>query len=81
MRDRRVRVRVVRGGSDPPNSPAWRPFVNRAELKPGTVVCGPVFPEPVEILVVQPLGSNIKSTGAGKSSGQARRVRKPSSPT
>jgi hypothetical protein len=44
--------------------------VNRAELKPGTVVRGPVFPEPVEILVVQPLGSDIKITGAGKSSGQ-----------
>jgi superfamily II DNA or RNA helicase len=44
--------------------------VNRAELKPGAVVRGPVFPEPVEILVVQPLGSDVKITGAGKSSGQ-----------
>jgi len=44
--------------------------LNRAELKPGAVVRGPVFPEPVEILVVQPLGSDIKITGAGKSSGQ-----------
>ncbi len=44
--------------------------MNRAELKPGAVVRGPVFPEPVEILVVQPLGSDIKITGAGKSSGQ-----------
>lgn len=44
--------------------------MNRAELKPGAVVRGPVFPEPVEILVVQPLGSDIKITGAGKSTGQ-----------
>ncbi len=44
--------------------------MNRAELKPGAVVRGPVFPEPVEILVVQPLGSDIKVTGAGKTSGQ-----------
>jgi superfamily II DNA or RNA helicase len=44
--------------------------VNRAELKPGAVVRGPVFPEPVEILVVQALGSDIKITGAGKTSGQ-----------
>ncbi len=44
--------------------------MNRAELKPGAVVRGPVFPEPVEILVVQPLGSDIKVTGAGRTSGQ-----------
>jgi superfamily II DNA or RNA helicase len=41
-----------------------------SELKPGVVVRGPVFPEPVEILVVQPMGSDVKITGAGKNSGQ-----------
>jgi len=48
----------------------WRLGLNRAELKPGAVVRGPVFPEPVEILVVQPLGPDVKVTGAGKTSGQ-----------
>lgn len=41
-----------------------------AELKPGVVVRGPIFPEPVEILVVQALGGDIKITAAGKTSGQ-----------
>lgn len=48
----------------------WGPGLNRGQLKPGAVVRGPVFPEPVEILVVQLLGSDIKVTGAGKTSGQ-----------
>ena len=40
------------------------------ELKPGMVIQGPVLPEPIEVLVVTPLGEMIKITGAGKRTGQ-----------
>jgi superfamily II DNA or RNA helicase len=39
-------------------------------LKPGTIVRGPMLPEPVEVLVVTPLGDVVKLTGAGQKSGQ-----------
>ncbi|HLA78051.1 MAG TPA: SNF2-related protein, partial [Vicinamibacteria bacterium] len=41
-----------------------------ADLRPGVIVRGPVFPEPVEILVVQPMGADVRLTGAGKSTGR-----------
>src|SRR5687767_7857658 len=44
--------------------------VTVAELRPGIIVRGPVFPEPVEILVVQPMGADVRLTGAGKSTGR-----------
>jgi superfamily II DNA or RNA helicase len=44
--------------------------MNTSELRPGIIVNGPVLPEPVEILVVTPLGDAIKIIGAGKNSGQ-----------
>ena len=34
--------------------------MNAAELKPGIIVRGPVLPEPIEVLVVTPLGDVIK---------------------
>jgi superfamily II DNA or RNA helicase len=40
------------------------------DLKPGVVVRGPMLPEPVEVLVVTPLGDAVKLTGAGQKSGQ-----------
>jgi len=40
------------------------------DLKPGLVIQGPVLPEPIEVLVVAPLGEMIKVTGAGKRTGQ-----------
>jgi hypothetical protein len=30
--------------------------MNASELKPGIIVRGPVLPEPIEVLVVTPLG-------------------------
>jgi hypothetical protein len=30
--------------------------MNASELKPGIIVHGPVLPEPIEVLVVTPLG-------------------------
>src|SRR6266851_1431403 len=40
------------------------------ELKPGIIVHGPVLPEPIEVLVVTPLGDAIKIVGAGQKTGQ-----------
>jgi hypothetical protein len=44
--------------------------VNGADLKPGVIVRGPMLPEPVEVLVVAPLGDVVKLTGAGQRTGQ-----------
>jgi superfamily II DNA or RNA helicase len=44
--------------------------VNAADLKPGIIVRGPMLPEPVEVLVVAPLGDVVKLTGAGQKTGQ-----------
>src|SRR5438093_2460288 len=40
------------------------------DLKPGIIVRGPVLPEPIEVLVVTPLGHMIKIVGAGQKTGQ-----------
>jgi SNF2 family DNA or RNA helicase len=44
--------------------------MNASELKPGIIVRGSVLPEPVEVLVVTPLGDAIKIVGAGQKTGQ-----------
>ena len=44
--------------------------MNASDLKPGIIVRGPVLPEPIEVLVVTPLGDAIKIVGAGQKSGQ-----------
>ena len=55
---------------------AWWGEMNAIELKPGIIVRGPVLPEPVEVLVVTPLGDAIKIAGAGQKTGQVhQRVR------
>jgi hypothetical protein len=41
-----------------------------SELKPGIIVRGLVLPEPIEVLVVTPLGDVIKIVGAGQKTGQ-----------
>src|SRR3954469_1698543 len=41
-----------------------------SKLKPGIIVRGLVLPEPVEVLVVTPLGDVIKIVGAGQKTGQ-----------
>src|SRR2546426_2393326 len=40
------------------------------ELRPGIIIRGPVLPEPIEVLVVTPLGDVIKIVGAGQKTGQ-----------
>jgi hypothetical protein len=44
--------------------------MNASELRVGIIVSGLVFPEPIEVLVVTPLGDAIKIVGAGQKSGQ-----------
>src|SRR6202166_2195938 len=44
--------------------------VNASDLKPGVIVRGLMLPEPVEVLVVTPLGDVIKIVGAGQKTGQ-----------
>src|SRR3990170_5247518 len=44
--------------------------MNVSELKPGIIIRGPVLPEPIEVLVVTPLGDVIKIVGAGQKTGQ-----------
>jgi superfamily II DNA or RNA helicase len=47
-----------------------REQMNASELRGGIIVSGLVFPEPIEVLVVTPLGDAIKIVGAGQKSGQ-----------
>ena len=44
--------------------------MNANELKPGSIVRGPMLPEPIEVLVVTLLGDVIKIVGAGQKTGQ-----------
>src|SRR3979411_1527867 len=44
--------------------------MNASELKPGVIVHGPVLPDPIEVLVVTPLGDVITIVGAGQKTGQ-----------
>src|SRR6202795_272659 len=44
--------------------------MNSSALKPGIIVRGPVLAEPIEVLLVTPLGDVIKIVGAGQKTGQ-----------
>jgi SNF2 family DNA or RNA helicase len=44
--------------------------MNESDLKPGIIVRGPLLPEPIEVLVVTPLGDVVKIVGAGQKTGQ-----------
>lgn len=41
-----------------------------AELKPNVIVRGPIFPEPVQVIVSIPMGTSIKLVGKGLVTGQ-----------
>jgi hypothetical protein len=49
--------------------------MNANELKPGIIVRGPVLPEPIEVLVVTPLGDVLKIVGAGQKYNDVRAMR------
>ena len=40
------------------------------ELKPETIVQGPLFPESVQVIVVVPVGDSVKLVGKGLKTGQ-----------
>jgi SNF2 family DNA or RNA helicase len=44
--------------------------VSADRLKPNTIVRGPIFPEPVQVLVVVRLGESVKLIGKGLNTGQ-----------
>lgn len=44
--------------------------MNKNELKPNMIVTGPLFPEPIQIIVIIPMGSATKLVGKGVRSGQ-----------
>ncbi len=45
-----------------------------ADLKPDVIVQGPVFPEPVQILVTTPVGESVKIVGKGLHANQVREI-------
>ncbi len=45
-----------------------------ARLRPNVIVCGPMFPERVQIIEVLPIGSAIRLKGEGLTTGQVRRL-------
>ncbi len=45
-------------------------MMNEIGLKQGVVVRGPLFPEPVEVILCTPLGESVKLIGKGLDSGQ-----------
>jgi len=40
------------------------------ELKPNVIVQGPIFPEPVQVILVTPIGDSVKLIGKGLNTGQ-----------
>jgi superfamily II DNA or RNA helicase len=40
------------------------------QLKPNTIVRGPIFPEPVQVIVAVPMGASVKLVGKGLNSNQ-----------
>jgi hypothetical protein len=40
------------------------------QLKSGVILCGPSFPEPVQVILVTPLGQSIKLIGKGLTTGK-----------
>src|SRR5271165_1386218 len=44
--------------------------MHRDELKPNVIVRGPIFPEPVQVIVSIPMGASVKLVGKGLITGQ-----------
>jgi hypothetical protein len=42
------------------------------DIKPNLIVRGPIFPEPVQVLVVVPMGESVKVIGKGLRNSAAR---------
>ena len=46
------------------------PYMDVSDLKPSVIVTGAIFPEPVQVITVVPLGDSVKLIGKGLNSGQ-----------
>ena len=44
--------------------------MNIEDLKPNIIIRGPLFPEPVQVIVATPMGESVKLIGKGLNSGQ-----------
>jgi len=44
--------------------------MTRDQLKPNIIIQGPVFPEPVQVITIVPMGESIKLIGKGLSTGK-----------
>jgi len=40
------------------------------QLKPSVIVRGPIFPEPVQVIILIPMGQSVKLVGRGLTTGQ-----------
>ena len=49
---------------------AWPTMTTTNNIRPGSIVSGPTLPEPIEVLVVLPMGPALKLIGSGRRSGQ-----------
>ena len=49
---------------------AWPTMTTTNNIRPGSIVSGPTLPEPIEVLVVLPMGQSLKVIGRGRRSGQ-----------
>ena len=45
-----------------------------AQPKPNSIVRGPFFPEPVQVIVILPMGDSVKLVGKGLRSGQVTKL-------
>jgi hypothetical protein len=44
------------------------------QLKPNIIVRGPIFPEPVQVIVAIPMGSSVKLVGKGLNTNQVHEL-------
>ena len=35
------------------------------QLKPGVILRGPIFPEPIQVMLITPMGTSVKLIGRG----------------
>src|SRR5208283_46503 len=44
------------------------------QLKPNIIIRGPIFPEPVQVIVAIPMGTSVKLVGKGLNTNQANEL-------
>jgi hypothetical protein len=48
--------------------------MKQEDIKPNTIVRGPIFPEPAEVIAVVSMGDAIKLTGKGLTTGKVHEL-------